>query len=220
MTQLPDGATLMNAAQLWQRYQRHLCRVPALGLSLDISRMRFDDEFIERMTPPMRKAFEAMDALERGAIANPDEKRMVGHYWLRAPDLAPSPEIAAEIRKTVADIKSFAAGLQGGAIKSPTGALFTRALSIGIGGSALGPMFVADALGNPTSDRMKIEFIDNTDPDGIARILDTLAGRLNETLCIVASKSGGTPETRNGMLLVADAYRNSGLNFSGHAVAI
>src|SRR5262245_49410954 len=149
MTQLPDGATLMNAAQLWQRYQRHLCRVPALGLSLDISRMRFDDEFIERMTPPMRKAFEAMDALERGAIANPDEKRMVGHYWLRAPDLAPSPEIAAEIRKTVADVKAYARKVHDGAIKPAAAARFTQVLSIGIGGSALGPMFVADALGSP-----------------------------------------------------------------------
>ncbi len=33
-------------------------------------------------------------------------------------------------------------------------------------------MFVADALGNPAGDRMKIDFIDNTDPDGIARALE------------------------------------------------
>ena len=33
-----------------------------------------------------------MDALEKGAIANPDEDRMVGHYWLRAaPHMAPTP---------------------------------------------------------------------------------------------------------------------------------
>ena len=31
---------------------------------------------------------------------------------------------------------------------------------------------------------------------------------------------GGTPETRNGMLLVADAYRKAGLDFTRHAVAI
>jgi len=36
----------------------------------------------------------------------------------------------------------------------------------------------------------------------------------------VTSKSGGTPETRNGMLLLADAYRASGLPFARHAVAI
>ena len=65
-----------------------------------------------------------------------------------------------------------------------------------------------------------IDFIDNTDPDGIARTLRRLAGRLAETLCVVASKSGGTPETRNGMLLVAEAYQAAGLDFRSHAVAI
>src|SRR5438128_9838733 len=139
----------------WKRFQQYLCQVPALGLTLDVSRMRFEDGFLEQMAAPMQRAFEAMDALERGAIANPDEKRMVGHYWLRAPDLAPSREIAAEIRKTVADVKTFAAAIHGGTIRPAAAARFTRVLSIGIGGSALGPMFVADALGNPASDRMK-----------------------------------------------------------------
>jgi glucose-6-phosphate isomerase len=210
----------MNPTQLWQRYQRYLCRVAPLGLTLDVSRMRFDDSFLDRMAEPMRRAFEAMDALEHGAIANPDEKRMVGHYWLRAPQLSPTPEIAAEIRKTVADIKAYAASIHSGAIKPPTKTKFTRVLSIGIGGSALGPMFVADALGDPIKDRMKIDFIDNTDPDGIARTLERLAGQLGETLCVVATKSGGTPETRNGMLLVGEAYRKAGLAFPQHAVAI
>jgi glucose-6-phosphate isomerase len=210
----------MDAANLWQRYQQNLCRVPELGLTLDISRMRFDDGFLNRMAAPMRQAFAAMDALERGAIANPDEKRMVGHYWLRAPERAPTPEIAAEIRKTIADIKEFAAAIHGGTIQPSSSVRFARVLSIGIGGSALGPMFVADALGCPTSDKMKIDFIDNTDPDGIARTLAGLRGRLGETLCVVASKSGGTPETRNGMLLVAEAYRQAGFEFPRHAVAI
>ena len=93
----------MSTPNLWKRYQQYLCQVPSLGLTLDVSRMRFEDGFLERMAAPMQRAFEAMDALERGAIANPDENRMVGHYWLRAPDLAPSPAIAAEIRSTLAD---------------------------------------------------------------------------------------------------------------------
>ena len=81
-------------------------------------------------------------------------------------------------------------------------------------------MFVADALGDPATDPMRISFVDNTDPDGIARTLRQLAGRLAETLCIVASKSGGTPETRNGMLLIAEAYKSAGLQFPAQAVAI
>jgi glucose-6-phosphate isomerase len=185
-----------------------------------VSRMRFVDGFLELMTPALKSAYDAMDALERGTIANPDENRMVGHYWLRAPDLAPTPEMTKEIRDTVSKIKEFAASIHAGKIKPPSAPRFSGVLSIGIGGSALGPMFVADALGDPSRDRMKIDFIDNTDPDDIARTLARLAGRLGETLCIVASKSGGTPEARNGMLLVADAYRKTGLAFPRHAAAI
>ena len=139
----------MSTPNLWKRYQQYLCQVPSLGLTLDVSRMRFEDGFLERMDAPMQRAFEAMDALERGDIANPDENRMVGHYWLRAPELAPSPAIAAEIRSTLAEIKQFAGAVHDGTIRTPAGLRFTHVLSIGIGGSALGPMFVADALGNP-----------------------------------------------------------------------
>ena len=202
----------------WQLYQQYLCTVPAIGLTLDASRVRFDNDFLERMAPAMQHAFDAMEALERGAIANPDEGRRVGHYWLRAPDLAPNTEIAAEIRNGLDQVKSFTASVHAGAIRKRT-RYFSSVLSIGIGGSALGPMFVADALGG-TSDKMKIHFIDNTDPDGIERALSKLQAPLGRTLCLVTSKSGGTPETRNGMLIVKAAYQAAGNDFTKHAVAI
>ena len=71
-----------------------------LGFSLDISRMKFPEDFFERMQPKIEKAFAAMRELEAGAIANPTENRMVGHYWLRNPALAPTPELRAEIQGT------------------------------------------------------------------------------------------------------------------------
>ena len=209
-----------SASELWDRYRKYYCRVDSIDLSLDISRMHFDDAYLASMEPAMQKAFKDMDALESGAIANPDEKRMVGHYWLRAPQLAPTKEIGQEISGTVESIKKFAADVHAGKIKPPRAGRFTQVLSIGIGGSALGPMFVSDALGNPGADRMKVHFIDNTDPDGIARMLGTLKARLPETLVIVITKSGGTPDTRNGMVVVADAYRAVDLNFPDHAVAV
>jgi glucose-6-phosphate isomerase len=67
---------------------------------------------------------------------------------------------------------------------------------------------------------VQVHFLDNTDPDGIARVLDELSGRLPETLCVVISKSGKTPETRNGMLSAMAAYRAAGLAFAPHAVAV
>lgn len=210
----------MTARDLWNRYKQYLCSAPTLDLTLDISRMSFDEGYFNKMAAPIKSAFDAMDALERGAIANPDEKRMVGHYWLRAPERAPQPALRQEIEQTVAAIRKFAADVHAGRIKPPQAAKFTHLISIGIGGSALGPMFVSDALGDPATDKLKVLFIDNTDPDGIARTLRHVQGKLPETLVLSISKSGGTPDSRNATTNVAAAYEAAGLDFGKHAVAI
>lgn len=209
----------MTSQELWKRYQDHLCVCTEIGLTLDISRMQFDADFFPRMEPVMQRAYAAMAELEHGAIANPDEGRMVGHYWLRAPGLAPATEIAAEIEFTTRAVQEFAADIHQAAITTPAGTPFRRLLVIGIGGSALGPQFVADALGSP-ADRMKPYFFDNTDPDGMDRVLAEIGSGLTETLTVVISKSGGTKETRNGMLEARAAYQRVGLDFTGYAVAV
>jgi len=208
----------MNNNELWQRYEDWLYYHEGLELYLDVSRMRFDDALIETLQPKFEKAFQDMEALERGEIANPDENRMVGHYWLRDPDRAPG-EIRDEIWNTLDNIEHFAYQIREGYISPPEADRFTDILSIGIGGSALGPEFVAEALA-PDFPPMAIHFIDNTDPAGIDRILNRLKDRLRSTLVIIASKSGGTPETRNGMLEVHNFYDQQGVYFPGHAVAI
>jgi glucose-6-phosphate isomerase len=202
----------------WKRYCQYLIADQELGFSLDVSRVRFQDSDLAPLLPRMAQALNAMQSLENGAIANLDENRMVGHYWLRAPELAPTSEIAAEIRETQASIAQFADAVHDGQMASPE-ADFQYLLIIGIGGSALGPQFVAQALGSPY-DTMLPFFVDNTDPDGIDQILGELDGQLGMTLVLVVSKSGGTPETRNGMLEIQQAYRNAGLAFASHAVAV
>ena len=86
---------------LWDRFNQSYCGCPSIELSLDISRIDFDSGFMAEMEPRMQQAFKEMDALEAGAVANPDEDRMVGHYWLRAPELSPTPEIGTEVRETI-----------------------------------------------------------------------------------------------------------------------
>jgi glucose-6-phosphate isomerase len=203
----------------WERYKKYLSYYPEIGLMVDISRMMFPENYFERMEPLMEKAFQGMEALESGAIANPDENRMVGHYWLRAPELAPKREITHDIQKTLQAIKDFSKKVHAGKIKSQKGKPFSRMLVIGIGGSALGPQFVSEAL-KTSKDPMKPYFFDNTDPDGFDRVLKDIGGALSETLTIVISKSGGTIETRNGMLEARAAYHAKGLRFEKHAVAI
>jgi glucose-6-phosphate isomerase len=191
---------------------------PGLGVYVDISRMRFDDGLVDRLEPKFVKAFADMVALEAGAIANPDEQRMVGHYWLRNPSLAPTPEIATEITTTIDRISAFAAKVHSGEIHPPQGGKFTDLILIGIGGSALGPQFVAEALA-PEPPHLITHFIDNSDPAGIDRTLSQIRD-LKTTLVMVISKSGGTPEPRNGMLEVQAVYKAQGLDFAAHAVAI
>ncbi len=205
---------------LWQRYQKHLVRYPDLGISLDISRMNFSDDFFAKMKPLTDKAFAEMKKLEAGAIANPDEKRMVGHYWLRNFGLAPAPELRAGIESDIAQSKAFAVEVHAGNLVAQRGGRFTRLLVIGIGGSALGPQFITDALVNTWDAPLKTHFFDNTDPDGLQRVLADIGADLNRTLTVVISKSGGTPETRNGMLEAKAAYERAGLDFAQHAVAV
>src|SRR5213595_2596567 len=218
-TQISFNIGSMSSSSLWQRFQHYFLYYRDPGFSLDISRMKFPDDFFEKMRPKIDNAFAAMRALEAGAIANPTEKRMVGHYWLRNPASAPNPEIRTEIEETAKRIKTFAADIGGGKITAENGKPFKHVLLIGIGGSALGPQFVSDALGS-RRDPMDIFFFDNTDPDGFDRVFEKMGDELAQTLVVVISKSGGTKETRNGMLESEARFKEKGLQFSKHAVAV
>ncbi len=194
-------------------------RFPELGFSSDFRLVNFPDDYIEKNQPMLNAAHLSMKELEAGSIANPDEGRMVGHYWLRNPELAPSSEITDAIRDALQKVKQCAQKVREGVLCSPNGK-FTDLLVIGIGGSALGPQFVGKALAKSSGDDLDAHFFDNTDPDGIDYSLSKIGNRLATTLVLVISKSGGTPETRNGMVEAQNAFRKLGLNFSKHAIAV
>jgi len=210
---------MSSPVELWQRYQNWLYYHAELGMYVDISRIRFTPDFVTQIQPKFIKAFTDMKALESGAIANPDEQRMVGHYWLRSPEIAPTEELQKDITETLTRIEDFTQKVHTGIIHPPSAAKFTDILSIGIGGSALGPQFVAQCFAK-SDVPLKISFIDNCDPDGIDLVLDLLSDRLSTTLVLVISKSGGTPEAANGMKEVEYAFGKLGLNFAKQAIAI
>jgi len=226
--------------------------LPDLGFRLDVSRILDPAHLSAQAGSALRAALGEMERLEAGAIANPDEHRQVGHYWLRDPARAPEAESQAAVRDALAQVKRFAARVLGGEIirreprASNRGApatgesRFRHFLLIGIGGSALGPEFLDDALSIPGKGNsargagdttepsskpaslpgLQAHFLDNTDPDGIERTLSRLGAALAETLIIVISKSGGTKETRNGMLETAAALERRGLRLGAQAVAV
>src|SRR5664279_423851 len=161
----------------WQRFQALSLHVPSLSLFVDLSKTSLADDALARdplVSGAFPAAFLAMEALEAGALANPDENRRVGHYWLRAPERAPDAATRSAIETALEQVKAFAADVHEGRIAPETAPRFSNLLVVGIGGSALGPQFVADALGAP-SDPLRPFFFDNTDSDGMARELARIA---------------------------------------------
>src|SRR6266566_10062645 len=116
---------------LWPRFQKYFLHYNDIDFTIDISRMRFPDDFLRSMGARAQKAFSEMRQLEAGVIANVEERRMVGHYWLRNPGLAPSASLRNDIEETNARIKKFAAEIHAGAI-APSKGKFPHPLVIGI----------------------------------------------------------------------------------------
>jgi glucose-6-phosphate isomerase len=152
----------------------------------------------------LQEALNAMNGLESGALANADESRQVGHYWLRNTDIAPSQEIKEAIllcNKAVQDLD--ASGLN-------------TILLIGIGGSALGPELAVDALRPPHGRRFVL--LDTVDAPAIERRLQEIDPK--DTLVLVVSKSGRTTETLVALRTVEAHFATAGICFSDHAIAI
>jgi hypothetical protein len=77
-----------------------------------------DDEVLDL---PFDAVFEAMTALEGGDYANPDERRQVGHFWLRAPHLAPTMVQARDIGEAVDAAARLAHEIRTGRMRGPDG---------------------------------------------------------------------------------------------------
>jgi glucose-6-phosphate isomerase len=215
---LPD-LDINDVAGQWQRFCTLLWHNQSLGMWLDVSRMQLNKQQLNDLEQPFAKAFEAMDALEAGAIANKDENRQVGHYWLRNPSLAPDQQTSQHISSEIERMQSFGAAILSGEIKPPNGKKFTDVLWIGIGGSGLGPVLMIRAL-QEHGKGLPFHFLDNVDPDGMSRLFNSITDLLPTTLVVVVSKSGGTPEPHIGMIHAKQKLLSHGCQWNGQAVAI
>ena len=213
-----DFSQQPNIMTQWEQYQQSLIRYPRLGFSIDFSRMNAPSDYASGLSEEIARANQDREQIEAGEIANPDENRRVGHYWLRNPSLAPPAEgdWIREVKKKVID---FASKIHKGRIHAPNGNSFRHVLLVGIGGSALGPQLVDKALRQVDSP-IDLYFLDNTDPGGMDDVFDRLGDGLAETLVLVISKSGDTDETKNGMFETEAKYDSLGFDFSKHAVAV
>jgi len=209
----------MNNNDKWKRYCDLLFNDDSLGFWLDISRMDVDKNDFNDFKDIYSKAFDSLVNLEKGSIANIDEGRKVGHYWLRNPQIAPTQEISDSISREIQDISNFGKKILNGEISNKDGIKYTDVFWIGIGGSGLGPLLIKESF-KRDSVGLNLHFLDNVDPEGISHKLNFILPNIESTLFVVVSKSGGTPEPLIGMEQAMKFVNDNNQSWSSRAIAI
>lgn len=186
--------------------------------AIDFAGMNFTEADLQTLAPKFERAKAEMARIEAGEIKNPDENRKVTHFSDRPAYLA---------SQLFGAVEAFAEDIHSGAITGSTGKRFDAVVINGIGGSALGPQLMQFAINGPywnelssTKRRnyLKIYFLDNTDSSGLVDLLQVM--NPETTLHLTISKSGGTQETKNNMIVLESFYNERGLSYPRHASAI
>ena len=170
-------------------------RLHAAGLTLDYSRNRIDDASRDALLALARACAVQPRLREQfgGGSVNLTEGRAALHTALRGTDAGQSLPQQAEVRAMRARMADIAARLREGNWTGWSGRRIRAVVNIGIGGSHLGPYFVADALSHLLPRDLTLHFVSNVDPRDMEDTLRTLDPAT--TFFIVASKTFGTLET-------------------------
>jgi glucose-6-phosphate isomerase len=173
--------------------------VEDVGLYLDYSKQRVDADTL-RLLRELAEACELprrIEAMFRGDRINTTENRAVLHVALRAPA---TEEILVDGRNVVQDVHevldrmtAFAERVRSGAWLGHTGKRIRNVISIGIGGSDLGPVMAYEALRDYSRRDMTFRFVSNVDGTDFAEAVRDLDAA--ETLFIICSKTFTTLET-------------------------
>tara|TARA_B100000929_G_scaffold47919_1_gene34468 strand:- start:44 stop:1687 length:1644 start_codon:yes stop_codon:yes gene_type:complete len=139
---------------------------------------------------------EAKAAYFGGAAINETEDRAVMHTALRQPSTASvtidGEDVIPEVNAVKEKIKGFCDTVISGSHKGYTGKAITDVVNIGIGGSDLGPVMVAEALAY-YHNHLNVHFISNVDGDHVHESLKDL--NPETTLFVIVSKTFTTQET-------------------------
>ena len=173
----------------------------AAGLHFDLSKNLVTDETI-KLLADLGRAVDVegrRDAMFSGEHVNTTEDRAVLHTCLRRP-ASDKGKFVVDGQDTVADVHevldrmfAFAEKVRSGAWRGVTGKRIEHVVSIGIGGSDLGPVMVYEALKSYADAGIDCTYISNIDPNDQA---EKLRGMDPETtLVIIVSKTFTTLET-------------------------
>ncbi|MDG5901154.1 glucose-6-phosphate isomerase [Shewanella xiamenensis] len=174
------------------------------GLFLDYSKNRATPETLNLLLTLAQEAkLDAkIKAMFAGDIINTTEKRAVLHTALRSTAdqsiIAEGQDIVPEVQQTLNKMQQFVTSATSGQWKGYTGKAITDIVSIGIGGSFLGPKIVSQALRPYWITGLNCHFVANVDGTSISEKLKLLDPET--TLFIMSSKSFGTQETLTNTL--------------------
>ncbi len=210
LTRLPSWqALLQHARQLDRRHLRELfasdperaarLHVEAVGLYFDYSKQRVSDETL-RLLRDLADACgltQRTEAMFRGDKINATEGRAVLHVALRAPvgeriDVD-GEDVVPKVHEVLDRMAEFAGRVRSGAWTGYTGKPIRHVISIGIGGSDLGPVMAYEALRHYSQREISFGFVSNV--DGTDFVEATRGLDAAETLFIVCSKTFTTQET-------------------------
>ena len=94
---------------------------------------------------------------------------------------------------------------------------YSEIVLLGLGGSSLGPKALVEALGQRGNGK-RVHFLDNVDPSLVDKVQTKIT--LKETLFLVITKSGNTPETLALFHYFEDLLRRQGLKPQAHCVLV
>ena len=171
--------------------------VQAGPLHACFARQRIDRDALEALFVAFDQAgaAPAIAALFDGGQVNPTEARPALHTALRSDlsDAAAARDAAAVAREARTRMAAL--------VERICAAGITDVVSVGIGGSDLGPRLVVDALaGDASATGIRVHFLSNVDGAAAQRVLAGLDP--SHTAVVLISKSFGTQETLlNGAIL-------------------
>ncbi|TMW57043.1 hypothetical protein Poli38472_002968 [Pythium oligandrum] len=218
-------STLINETTAWKRLQEHaqvikttthlrdllqdekrneVLRTEQHGIFLDFSRQNATTQTLDLLfdladTANLKKK---LAAIASGEHVNATEDRAVMHMALRAPAnkkmLVDGKDVVPDVHEVLNAIKAFSDAVRSGEKKGSTGKVIKNVISIGIGGSYLGPEYVFEALKSEAVAKAAaagrtLRFLANVDPVDVERATTGL--NPEETLVIVVSKTFTTAET-------------------------
>lgn len=162
-------------------YSRHFLTNDTLPLLMALARARDVPLWIERMF--------------NGEHINNTEDRAALHLALRAnrPVFSDGHDVTLDVQRVLSRMSDFAGAVRGGMHTGATGQRITDVVSIGIGGSYLGPQLACQALRPYATGNIQAHFVSNVDGENLSAVLGSLDAAT--TLFIVVSKTFSTQET-------------------------